>query len=167
MNYFVAALPRSRTAWLSVFLSQSGIHCLHDGMNGCASIEEYMVKLGDFGDSSTGIAMFDIEVLYPNCPIVIIEKNEKELRDCIEWCDLIYGGNNEAEIIRQQKLIDKMPGMRIKQSEINVNLEAIFTYLTGCEWKPIYADIKKLNIQSDPYAIDIDAAERLMLEAIQ
>lgn len=165
-NYFVAALPRSRTAWLSTFLSQSGIHCFHDGMNGCSSFDDYTDKVYGCGDSSTGLHLFEIEKIYPNAPIVIIEKNEEEVLSCIEWCDSVYGGSNKAEIMRQKKLLDGMSGMRVKQSDIDAKLKPIFEYLTGKEYLDIYSDIKSLNIQCMSTDIDADAAKELMREAI-
>ncbi len=167
LNYFVAALPRSRTAWLSVFLSQSGIHCFHDGMNKCHTIGEYIDKLGGFGDSSTGLHLFNIHELYPSSPIVIIEKSESEIESCIEWCDKTYGGNSRNEVLRQKSLLDGLPGMRVKQSEIDAKLKGIFEYLTGKEYLEIYSDIKSLNVQCDPYCTDYEAAKSIMNEAVQ
>lgn len=164
--FFVAGLPRSRTAWLSVFLSQSGRHCWHDGMNGCRTIAEYMEKIGDGGDSSTGLHLFAFNELYPNSNIIVIEKSQDEIESCINWVNKTYGIDSRADIHRQNELLLSTKGLRVKQSEINSRLEEIFTYLTGDEWQPRYENIASKNIQADPYSLDYDAAMELMSEGI-
>ena len=167
MNFFVAALPRSRTAWLSAFLSQSGKYCHHDGFNGCHSIADYIEKIGDGGDASTGLQQYNINELYPDAPVVVIEKNERELLDCIDWANKTYGGDFTKEIRRQQILLNNINGLRIKQSHIDSNLRLIFEHLTGCQWHDKYANMKELNIQvANPHHIDMEAAHNLAIDYI-
>ena len=73
----IVGLPRSRTAWLSVFMSQSSTMFHHEAINGCGSIEEYRNKTLRSGDS-TGFSFIADEVRAQE-KIVIIKKNEKEL----------------------------------------------------------------------------------------
>ena len=167
MNYFVIGLPRSRTAWLSVFLSQSGVYCHHEGLNGCRNIKEYQKKINTNGDSSTGLMMFDIKKMYPDAPIVIIEKSNEELQSCIDWCRRTYGIKSAAHIFRLSELLSRVNGLRIKQSEISERLPDIWAHLIGTKWKEEYANIDNINIQCDPYNIDLKAATELFSEAIQ
>ena len=165
MSYFVAALPRSKTAWLAVFLSQSGKYCFHDGMNGCNTLEEYKDKIGDDGDSSTGLQLFDINNLFPDSPIVVIEKSKEELEHCIEWCGSTFG-TTRITMLEQYDQLMSVKGLRVKQSDIFHRLKEIFEYLTGCEWMNHYRYLTSFNIQVDPYSIDYQAAERLMRESV-
>ena len=117
MNFFVAALPRSRTAWLSVFLSQ-GRPCLHDGFNGCYSMAEYVTKLGDGGDSSTGLGLIDINKIFPDSPVVIIDKSEEEFEKCVKWCDLTFNSDNRDWLLKQRESINNIDGLRVNQADI-------------------------------------------------
>ena len=163
MNFFVAALPRSRTAWLSVFLSQ-GRPCLHDGFNGCESLSEYADKLGENGDSSTGLTMIDVNTYFPDSKVVIIDKNDTEFNKCVRWCDVTFKTNSRHELTRQRQVLKKMKGLHVNQSDIDDRLEEIFTYLTGCEWDSSYTELSKFNIQVDPYRVDYVAADKLITE---
>ena len=165
MNFFVCALARSKTAWLSAFLSQSGRYCFHDGMNGCSSIDEYRDKLGDSGDSSTGLHLFDVNGLFPDSRIVVIEKSKKELDDCVDWCSWNFGLTS-TEINRQNDLLMAVNGMRVKQADIFDRMIDIYEFLTEKDWRDEYSNIASLNIQSDPFNIDYESAKRLMNESI-
>jgi len=167
MNYFVIGLPRSRTAWLSVFLSQSGNYCHHEGLNGCRNIEAYKKKIGTNGDSSTGLMLFDIHTLYPDAPIVIIEKNDIELQSSINWCRRICGSESIDHIKRLNRLLSKVKGLRIQQSEINQRLPEIWAHLIGTPWDDNYANLQDFNIQSNPFDLDLKAASEIMNEALQ
>ena len=166
MNYFVIGLPRSRTAWLSVFLSQSGNYCHHEGLNGCRNTDDYKRKIGANGDSSTGLMMFDVHKIYPGAPIVIIEKNNVELKSCIAWCNNTYMADSKNHIKRIKGLMDNIKGLRVKQCEINDRLPEIWEHLIGTPWDDNYANLQNFNIQSDPFNIDIAAALELINEAI-
>jgi hypothetical protein len=158
MNYFIVGLPRSRTAWLSVFMSQSSQYCLHDGFNGCNNLIEYWDKLEEGGDSSTGLMMIDINRLKPNSPVVIIEKNKLELERCIEWCSYVYGFDAKDHIVELNERLKAIEGLRINQSEINDNLRSIWEYLVDEDWNESYANMKDFNIQVASTEIDIEAA---------
>lgn len=158
MNYFIVGLPRSRTSWLSVFMSQSGKYCLHDGFNGCNSLIEYWDKLEDGGDSSTGLMMIDINKLKPNSPIVIIEKSERELERCIKWCEKTYGLDYRDHIYELHDKIIKIEGLHIQQSEINSHLKRIWEHLVDDEWDEKYTNMKDFNIQVVNHSIDEQAA---------
>ena len=162
LNYFIIGLPRSRTAWLSVFMSQSSKNCIHDGFNGCNNLEEYWDKLGDGGDSSTGLMMIDIIKHRPDSPVVVIEKSEKELERCIKWCEETYGLDYRDHIYELHDKIRKIEGLHINQSEINSNLERIWSHLVNDKWHKRYSVLKELNIQTMNHSIDETAALNFM-----
>ncbi len=167
MSYFVVGLPRSRTAWLSVFLSQSGMHCFHDGFNGCKTLKEYHEKIYCCGDSSTGLMLFDLNKEYPDSPVLIIEKTEEEIEKCILWCDLVYGGSSREVILDLNERMKKIEGLRIMQSDVYNKLPEIWSHLIGAIWSDHYALMTNLNIQANPYNIDFNVSGELLNEIAQ
>ena len=157
----VAALPRSRTAWMSKFLSQSKTHFHHDGFNGCHTLDEYKEKMLNCGDCSTGLTLIDINKEFPEAKIVIIKKNTKELNKCIEWCNKTYDINSEKYIHDMQEKLLAIKGLVIEQSAINKNLKKIWQYLLPEKWNDSYLNMVNLNIKADPYNTDIEAARGL------
>lgn len=162
MSYFIAGLPRSRTAWLSVFMSQSNTYCYHDGCNGCNDLDEYWDKIEGFGDSSTGLVLIDINKLRTHCPIVIIDKNEAELERCIEFCSEISGQDSRKYITDLNEKLKKIAGLHIKQSEINSNLKRIWEHLVDDKWQERHTNMINFNIQTIDLSIDESAAINLM-----
>jgi len=144
---FVLGLPRSRTAWFSAFLSQSGIKFYHEGINGCRDIVQYTEKMKGCGDCTTAFCAIDFDRLFPDSKKVIIEKSDDEFNRALEWCEKHYGGDGLSILKTMEERLDSIDGLRVKQSEINNNLEPIWKFLTNRAWDEKYADIKNLNIQ--------------------
>ncbi len=155
MSFFVLGLPRSRTAWLSVFLSQSGIHCYHEAINGCKSHSEYDNKIDGCGDSTTAFSY--INGRYKGHPVVIIDKNDIEFERCLSWCKTSFGVDMRQAMTEQREQLLSIDGLHVMQSEIDANLPEIFEYLTGVDCLPHYADLSQLSITSNLNNIDTDA----------
>lgn len=162
---FIAGLPRSRTAWLSVFMSQSGVHFHHEGINGCHSIAEYQDKIKGCGDSSTGLVALGVDVI-KDSKVVIIEKDEEELKKCVDWCNKVYGVDSESFILQLNEKLNMLNGLVIKQSEINERLQDIWEYLVDTPWDDKYKNLVNFNIQVQSTSIDEEAAKALY-ESIQ
>ncbi len=158
---FIAGLPRSRTAWLSVFMSQSDVYFYHEAINGCYSIDEYKDKIKDCGDSSTGFFVLAGSIITPNAKIVIIEKNKEELFKCIEWCDKVYGVDSKDFILDLNDKLLTLYGLIVKQSEINDRLQDIWEYLVDTPWDDKYSNLVNFNIQVQSADIDKKAAKAL------
>lgn len=157
LKYAVLGLPRSRTAWLSVFLSQSGIYCHHDGINGCFSMDEYKEKVADCGDSTTGFTHSNMDDL--KCPAIIIEKNNRQMQRCVDFCGEL--GVPPDVVLTMNDYLMSLPYQRIKQSQIDDKLPEIFEYLTGKEYKEQYGRLSKYNIQVPPEHVDRQAMSEL------
>jgi len=157
---FIAGLPRSRTAWLSVFMSQSDVYFYHEAVNGCHSIEEYKDKIKGFGDSSTGLVSLGVNVIQ-NSKVVIINKTDEQIEKCIEWCDHTYGMNSRIFILDANEKIKKLKGLHVNQSDIDYRLKEIWRYLVDTPWDDKYLNITKFNIQVKSNEIDREAAKAL------
>jgi len=159
-NFFVIGLPRSRTAWLANFLTYGDHFCFHEGLNGCHSISEYKQKIAGCGDSGTGLMMFDMNTLFPDSPVVIIESNPGR---SIDFMLKTYGAYEPSLIYELWQKLDKIEGLRIRFEDINDRLEEIWTHLIGDGFDKRRADMLiKLNIQMvDPTDFDRDALNAL------
>ena len=155
MNFFILGLPRSRTAWFSVFLSQSGIHCYHEGINGCKNIDDYDDKIRGCGDSTTAFKY--INSRYDGRPTVIIDKNDIEFERCVAWCKESFGVDMRQEMTEQREQLLSIDGLHVSQSDIDASLPEIFEHLTGVDFLPRYADLSRLTITSSIDNIDINS----------
>lgn len=164
MSFFVIGLPRSRTAWLANFLTYDDHFCSHEGINGCRSIEEFTTKLGSDGDSGTSMMVFDMNTLFPDAPIVIIERNVKH---AIEYAQKEFGFYEPDIFYRAKEKLDKIDGLRIQYDDIDNRLPEIWDHLIGKGFDKRRADmLVKFNIQiSDPYDFDLDATKELFNES--
>ena len=155
---FIVGLPRSRTAWLSVFMSQSKTYFHHEAINGCYSLDEYNQKILNCGDSTTGFTL--LNDILKDKKVVIIKKNEEELKKCIEWCNKEFGESKEV-ILEMNAALNNIKGLVINQSEIDGELKNIWEFLVDDKWCDEYSNIVKFNIQVKSTAIDEIAAKAL------
>ena len=157
MSFFVVGLPRSRTAWFSVFLSHDGRYCHHEGLNGCKSVQEYRDKIGGDGDSSTGLMLFDSL----NAPTVIIERDLAPVRD---YCKRVFGsGGDELDFLKAR--LDGLEGLRVPFGQIDDRLGEIWEYLIGTPYDDKRGKkLASLNIQvADPHGF---VADQSLLEEL-
>ena len=164
LNPLIVGLPRSRTAWLSVFMSQSKTYFYHEAVNGCYSIDEYNKKVKGCGDSTTGFS-----VLLDNLKdrkVLIIKKDDSEIKECIKWCDENYIIDGAEVLSKMSDILSGIDGLVINQSEIDDNLEVIWEYLVDDDWHDKYKNLSKMNIQVNSTEIDLKAAVSLY-ESIQ
>jgi len=163
---FIIGLPRSRTAWLSVFMSQSGIKFYHEAINGCNSLAEYEDKIKGLGDCTTAFDLPNIDEVTSGAKVVIIEKNQDELNRCIEWSDQEYSIDSKDMLVELNSKLKNVTGLKVRQSEINDRLQDIWEYLVDIPWHDKYKDLIEFNIQVQSTAIDEEAARNLY-ESIQ
>lgn len=163
MNFFVIGLPRSRTAWLSNFLTYDGHFCHHEGLNNCLSMKEYKEKLGDDGDSCTGLMFVDLEKEFPKAKKLIIES---DVNKSIDFMYKTYGVYNPEYCHFMKERLDEMTGKRIAAEEINTHLSEIWDYLIGTPYNERRGDmLSSMNIQvQDPFNYDMNAAAAFLNE---
>ena len=161
-NFFVIGLPRSRTAWLSNFLTYDDNFCYHEGIDGCSTTEEYKDKLGENkGDSSTGLMLFDMNKEFPDSPKVIIEGSVDK---AIEFTKEVYDVYEPEYFYELKDKLDSIKGLRIKFEDINNSLEQIWEHLIGTPYdKDRGSLLKDMNIQTNNYFnYDLESMGRLV-----
>ena len=156
-NFFIIGLPRSRTAWLSNFLTYDDMFCYHEGLNGCSSISDYKSKLGSFrGDSNTGLMLFNFEKHFPEAKVVIIDS---EIDKASEFSKETYGEDITETLKLMKERLDGIKGLHINVNDINDKLKEIWEYVSDKTFNKERTDmLVKLNIQvNDPHDMDIEA----------
>lgn len=154
----IVGLPRSMTAWLSVFMSQSGVYFYHEAIDGCSSIEEYKKKIKGCGDSTTAIGFIGDTLTDKT---VIITKNKDEFERCVKWSDSEFNISSASYLTLEQNKLNEVKGLVIKQSEITEKLQDIWEFLVDTEWDDRYSNMVNLNIQVASTDIDEKALKEL------
>lgn len=103
-NFFITGLPRSRTAWLSTFLSYDGAFCFHEAMMFCGleteKIPELFKSTGKeyIGNSCSSISHFldFYEKAFPDAKYVLIHR---DIDDVQVETDKIFGVNTKEGLI--------------------------------------------------------------------
>lgn len=111
--FVVTGLPRSRTAWLSVFLTHGMVRCWHEGARVNESIHCLLERLSldsryISGDSNSALCLKHGELIHAAskglCNLVVIRRDPKECAESLER-------SLEGIDISAQKIIDAtMPG---------------------------------------------------------
>lgn len=156
MSFFIIGLPRSRTAWLANFMTYDGIYCHHEGINGCHSIEEYKAKIGNDGDSCTGMMLFDLKEHFPDRKILIIESDPKR---CIDFTTDALGADGEKVTALLVEKLNALEGLRIGYNDINNRLRDIWEYLSDLPYDEKRGEMLK--------NLDIQTATQMDLESIE
>lgn len=160
-NFLVLGLPRSRTAWLSNFLTYGDITCTHEGLNGCRTLIEYKRQFKDnSGDSNTGLALFEFESLFSGFKIIIIDSS---VRKSVEFARRIYRADIYGQMAKLEERLDSLDGLHIHFHDIDDRLEEIWDYVSRDQFNESRAaQLIPLNIQvRDPFFFDRDASQEL------
>lgn len=143
-------------------MTSDGIHCSHEGLNGCKSLEEYKAKFtSDSGDSNTGLACFPFEDIFEEFKIVVIDSDIKE---SVEFTRRNFDADITNEMTSMKKALDSINCLHIKFDEINDNLKTIWEYLTDKPFDSKRAEmLKGFNVQvMNIHDFDEDAFVQLM-----
>jgi hypothetical protein len=95
--YFIASLPRSRTAWLANFLTYGPSFCFHEPMDQ-VSIQQYPWLFGSVAqefvgssDSANTFVMEQLIDLFPAAKIVVIRRELNAVRESLKQIGLDSG----------------------------------------------------------------------------
>lgn len=155
--FIIFALPRSRTAWLSRFLTHSGWVCRHDLVATIAKFDEIkrILESDKTGVADTGMSLGwpVIRRLFPKARFVTVRRSLEEVERSLHHCgvDPIW-----ADLLRMDKRldeIDRQPGtMSFDYHELDrpAQIERLFTHCLGVPWDQAWwEDMRDLNIQID------------------
>ena len=127
-KFFVLALPRSRTYWLSKFLSTESCEVEHDGSMNYRSIEEMIDNMPD-GNCDTALALHWEKL---QGKVVVIDR---DLEECIMSCKKL---NIEIDEIFMSKIALSLkaasevhPVVPYNDLSYENTCKWIFEYLTG------------------------------------
>jgi hypothetical protein len=88
--FFIASLPRSRTAWLANFLSYGPSHCFHEPMSDFP-LEDYPILLNSPGTPFAGVAdslnclvMEQLIDMFPRARVVVVRRDIEEVAKSVQ-----------------------------------------------------------------------------------
>ncbi len=160
-NFLILGLPRSRTAWLANFMTTQNIFCSHEGLNGCTSLTQYRNKFKkNSGDSNTGLALFDFEILFEGFKRIIIDR---DIDEAVKFSIDSYGCDTTSTMLNLKQRLDNLDGLHVHFDDINDRLEEIWNYLTDQQFNESRADMLiDFDVQvCDVHNTDIDALVKL------
>lgn len=108
--YFIASLPRSRTAWLANFLTYGPSFCYHEPMNE-APLQEYPWLFGRVAyeyvgasDSANTLVMEQLIDIFPAAKIVVVRREVAQVRASLQRIGLDAG----IWLEKMNKLLDRI-----------------------------------------------------------
>lgn len=162
-KFIIFSLPRSRTAWLSRFLSYGGKTCGHDLAVTSDGIEDLLFKIGGVdGTIETGavIGQAIIRERFPKASIIVLRRREEEVLNSFKHLGVSV---DENEIRRRAHLLDELSEVTgvhtIPYDSLKHEMCCawLFTYCLRSAHNHAWWDtLRQINIQ-------IDMEERLKL----
>lgn len=164
MTFIVYALPRSRTAWLSRFLSYGGWHCGHDELRYARSVDDIKSWLSQplTGTAETGAGYFwrTAHKYAPDARVVVIRRPVGDVVNSLMGVGLPF---DRAALTREMTKLDrKLDQIEERVTNISVPYDAlgdehacasVFEHCLGIthdhDW---WAHMAPLNVQCDMHA---------------
>ncbi len=158
MNFFITALPRSRTAWFANYFSTGDVFCYHEAMNNVTCKEDYWARMNcpasvHVGNSDCGLYMGGYT---DGAPLVIIERDIDEVDDA-----LIKQGfpGCRAMLEESLKALNEMTGLRVLFDTINERLEEIHQFCVTTPFDERRADqLINLKVELTEIIPDVKSA---------
>ncbi len=167
-NFFIAGLPRSRTAWFAAYFSaHPDVWCWHEGLKGCADPAEFNHKMHQpghtiVGNSDSGLPLCNIHLMFPDAPVVIIHRDYK---DVMQSLGLEIGAHRHQPMVdllnNLYDCIMRMRGLHVMFDDIDERMMEISQWL-GIPYREDIHDLyQPLNIQTTDLEPDATALEWL------
>lgn len=155
--FVVFGLPRSRTKWLSVFLSYGPWVCCHDALLGLSNIEGLVKLLSapNTGLSETAMAFAApvIRKLFPEVRFVVVRRNLDSVRTSMEAVGLRYPDGMLEQMAVHLDAVSALPGTLTVSFEDLRGEDAcrsVFEHCLGLPWdREWWAALADQNIQID------------------
>lgn len=157
--FIIYSLPRSRTYWLSRFLTYRDWHCGHDEVKHLRSMQDIAdwFKQPKIGTVETGAAGF-WRLAPSNAQVVTIRRNPEEV---IESLLRVYPSFDRTILTTRIDKLDKkldqierrVPGvLRIDYQDLDIRVQEIFEKCLNEPWDAAwFQEIKRFNLQIDFY----------------
>lgn len=162
---FITGLPRSRTAWLSAFLTMPGAIVEHERQRQFRTVGEYLQSFGEpvIGDSSSLLPMIHKEVAarFPSSPWVYVYRDADEaLEAAVAACrpDLEgYIRRGWPRLVELNQAVGYLPNvLRVEHNLLDHAsvMQDIMKHL-GLGWGPLRFELfRRLNVQAQQYEPD-------------
>ncbi len=163
MGFLILGLPRSRTAWLANFFTYGGLRCMHEGLNGCRSVDEYLSKFdGSVGDASTGLATFQYERWFPEGLRTIVI--DRDVDRAVQYGKHTYDVDLSDEMSELAVRLEGIDALHVDFDDIDDSLQEMWEYITDTPYDKGRAELMvRLNVtENEPYAFDEAALRELM-----
>lgn len=151
-KFLILGLPRSRTLWLSNFMTYGGSFCYHEGIAYAKDYQGYLASFENeayicMGDANTAGILFADKPDFRDIPKVVIHRPIDqiipELHKMFDCPD-----NLEDSLEKQQAFLMMQPGLHLDFNEIDNNLKEIWDFCTGLPFDEKRAhELKNMNIQ--------------------
>ena len=128
--FFVTGLPRSRTYWMSVYLTTPQSFCYHDAIGICPTRSAFYTLLEcpktEIGNSDCGLFATDFQQRWPDAPTVIIQREPLEVLRSLAHQGLELQGDLPELMARS---LDGLQGLRVDFNDLNDRIQEIHEYL--------------------------------------
>ncbi len=158
IEYMICGMPRSRTAWMSAFLSDSESICLHEAVNGCYNNDQYFDRFSGIinGDSTTAAKIIKAHEI--DCKKIVLLRDPKDSKLA---CDGKFGDVPLDYYIEQHDYLLEIGDIIIDYRSLDENLDLIWSEVKKSPFNPDKSMLfSGLNIQVNyPYEFDGEAAK--------
>lgn len=176
--FFIIALPRSRTAWLSAFLTTDAGKCLHDPLSQCESLDDLkslMVSYEAIGcvDTSSPLFFNAIYARWPDAKYLFVFREPLEIAASLDALGMPSGEVQKMQVrmnsaylsVRERENVRALPYFHLSQLPA---LGAIWEFLIGTPFDADRAErMIPMNIQIDPRQALADCDEERILKLLR
>jgi hypothetical protein len=159
MTFFLAGMPRCRTAWFAEYLSAyPDVICHHELLNGLQSRQEFydeMEKPGYIGNSDSGLCITDFQQRWPDAPTVVLMRNPLDVHKSLT---AFLGIEPSLEFVHRQMIAAQATnGLKVWYSEIDDRIEEIHEHIGIPFDEEIYKRYRMKNIQVEEIKVCLES----------
>lgn len=129
--FFIAALPRSRTAWLANYLTCGDMVCLHDAWRECGTAAELRARFDRTGANFCGCSdpmnvmmREEIDAEFPGAAWILVFREAREVMRSVRNLEPCRNYSNVATLEWERELLrcaDRPHCMTIRFDKINTS----------------------------------------------
>lgn len=151
MRYAILALPRSRTAWLSAWLTTETGKCWHEPIADCSQLSD-LDGLDGVSDTSALLAWNRIYKRWPDAKYVIVKRDPHDVTVSLRKLGLDTNVNRWSRVLR--RAADSLPALVIEFPDMDDRLREIWEWVKPEPFDAARAyAFSRMNITADPQAL--------------